>query len=97
MPTNEVFFFFSNFIGPGNPHLRGSCVKTNRVWIGEKTDLAGHVLSRGPGAHRPRPGLLTGVDDMALREELIQVTIKVPATKNSHLRSQYDANKIKLK
>lgn len=70
-------------------------METNRVWIGEKTDLAGHVLSRGPGAHRPRPGLLTGVDDMALREELIQVAIKVPTTKNNHLISLCDSHKKK--
>lgn len=40
--------------------------ETDRVWVVEIADLAGHILTGGACAHWSRFGLFTGVYDVAL-------------------------------
>lgn len=52
---------------------------TDRVWIVKIADLAGQILTGGPCAHWSHFGLFTGVYDVALCKQLVQIPIKVPA------------------
>lgn len=52
---------------------------TDRVWIVEIADLAGQILTGGPCAHWSCFGLFTGVYDVALCKQLVQISIEVPA------------------
>lgn len=52
---------------------------TDRVWIVEIADLAGQILTGGPCAHWSRFDLFTGVYDVALCKQLVQISIEVPA------------------
>lgn len=65
---------------------------TDRVWIVEIADLAGHILTGGACAHWSHFGLFTGVYDVALWKQLVEISIKVPATpcKCSSFKQQAD-------
>lgn len=52
---------------------------THRVGEVQIADLAWHVLCRRSSVDwRTDSRLLTGVNDMTLREKLVQITVKIP-------------------